>query len=54
MVAGRNAAGGSDIYRSMPSFWTEQFDLYIQGVGAPPPQPERRVRRERHRKPHRF
>ncbi len=44
-VAGRNAAGGHDAYRSVPSFWTEQFDLYIQGVGAPPPQPECRVRR---------
>jgi 3-phenylpropionate/trans-cinnamate dioxygenase ferredoxin reductase component len=44
-VAGRNAAGGSDEYRSVPSFWSEQFDLYIQGVGAPPPHVDRRVRR---------
>jgi 3-phenylpropionate/trans-cinnamate dioxygenase ferredoxin reductase subunit len=34
-VAGRNAAGGSDAYNSVPSFWTEQYDLYIQGVGWP-------------------
>jgi NADPH-dependent 2,4-dienoyl-CoA reductase/sulfur reductase-like enzyme len=44
-VAGRNAAGASDIYRSTPSFWSEQFGLYLQGVGWPQPQPERRVRR---------
>ena len=34
-VAGRNAAGGSDAYNAVPSFWTEQYDLYIQGVGWP-------------------
>jgi NADPH-dependent 2,4-dienoyl-CoA reductase/sulfur reductase-like enzyme len=44
-VAGRNAAGASDTYRSTPSFWSEQFGLYIQGVGWPRPEPERRVRR---------
>jgi 3-phenylpropionate/trans-cinnamate dioxygenase ferredoxin reductase component len=44
-IAGRNAAGASDVYRSMPSFWSEQFGLYIQGVGWPQPGPERRVRR---------
>jgi NADPH-dependent 2,4-dienoyl-CoA reductase/sulfur reductase-like enzyme len=44
-VAGRNAAGGSDVYRTVPSFWSEQYDLYIQGVGWPPVQPARRVRR---------
>ena len=44
-VAGRNAAGASDAYRSTPSFWSEQFGLYIQGVGWPQPEPERRVRR---------
>ncbi|HTM26312.1 MAG TPA: FAD-dependent oxidoreductase [Vicinamibacterales bacterium] len=33
MVAGRNAAGASDAYRAIPSFWSEQYDLYIQGVG---------------------
>jgi 3-phenylpropionate/trans-cinnamate dioxygenase ferredoxin reductase subunit len=43
-VAGRNAAGGNDVYRPVPSFWTEQFDLYIQGVGWPPANPQR-VRR---------
>jgi len=44
-VAGRNAAGASDTYRSTPSLWSEQFGLYIQGVGWPRPEPERRVRR---------
>lgn len=34
-IAGRNAAGGSEEYRPVPSFWTEQFDLYVQGVGWP-------------------
>ncbi len=34
-VAGRNAAGASESYRSVPSFWSEQYDLYIQGVGWP-------------------
>jgi NADPH-dependent 2,4-dienoyl-CoA reductase/sulfur reductase-like enzyme len=32
-VAGRNAAGASDTYSTLPSFWSEQYDLYIQGVG---------------------
>jgi NADPH-dependent 2,4-dienoyl-CoA reductase/sulfur reductase-like enzyme len=40
-IAGRNAAGASDIYRPVPSFWTEQYDLYIQGVGWPPANPVR-------------
>ena len=40
-----NAAGASDAYRSTPSFWSEQFGLYIQGVGWPSPQPDQRVRR---------
>jgi 3-phenylpropionate/trans-cinnamate dioxygenase ferredoxin reductase component len=44
-VAGRNAAGARDEYRAVPSFWSEQFDLYIQGVGAPPQKPDRRVLR---------
>jgi NADPH-dependent 2,4-dienoyl-CoA reductase/sulfur reductase-like enzyme len=44
-VAGRNAAGANEAYRSTPSFWSEQFGLYIQGVGWPTPQPEQRVRR---------
>jgi 3-phenylpropionate/trans-cinnamate dioxygenase ferredoxin reductase component len=43
-VAGRNAAGGNDTYRSVPSFWSEQYDLYIQGVGWPSPNAQR-VRR---------
>jgi NADPH-dependent 2,4-dienoyl-CoA reductase/sulfur reductase-like enzyme len=41
MIAGRNAAGGSDAYRPVPSFWSEQFDLYIQGVGWPIANPLR-------------
>ena len=36
-VAGRNAAGGSDRYNSVPSYWSEQYDLYIQGIGWPDP-----------------
>ena len=43
-VAGRNAAGATEAYRSTPSFWSEQYDLYIQGVGWPSP-PAQRVRR---------
>jgi NADPH-dependent 2,4-dienoyl-CoA reductase/sulfur reductase-like enzyme len=43
-VAGRNAAGGNEAYRPVPTFWTEQFDLYIQGAGWPPVNPKR-VRR---------
>ena len=35
VVAGKNAAGGSDTYAPIPSFWSEQYDLYIQGVGWP-------------------
>jgi 3-phenylpropionate/trans-cinnamate dioxygenase ferredoxin reductase subunit len=34
-VAGRNAAGATDRYDTVPSFWSEQYDLYIQGVGWP-------------------
>lgn len=45
VVAGRNAAGKSDAYRTVPSFWSEQYDLYIQGVGYAPAQPDTRVRR---------
>jgi 3-phenylpropionate/trans-cinnamate dioxygenase ferredoxin reductase component len=44
-VAGRNAAGANEEYRSVPSFWSEQFDLYIQGVGSPPATPDQRMRR---------
>lgn len=32
-VAGHNAAGGDDTYTAVPSFWSEQYELYIQGVG---------------------
>jgi 3-phenylpropionate/trans-cinnamate dioxygenase ferredoxin reductase component len=44
-VAGRNAAGASEAYRTVPSFWSEQYDMYIQGVGWPPVQPGVRIRR---------
>ncbi len=44
VVAGRNAAGGSEPYLTIPSFWSEQYDLYIQGVGWPVPG-STRVRR---------
>ena len=44
-VAGRNAAGANETYRSTPSFWSEQFGLYIQGAGWPSPHPDERVRR---------
>ena len=43
-VAGRNAAGGSDSYSTVPSYWSEQYDLYIQGVGWPDPAAQK-VRR---------
>ena len=36
-VAGRNAAGAGETYSTVPSFWSEQYDLYIQGVGWPLP-----------------
>jgi 3-phenylpropionate/trans-cinnamate dioxygenase ferredoxin reductase subunit len=45
MTAGRNAAGGSEPYRPLPSFWSEQYDLYIQGVGWPSPQPRTPIHR---------
>jgi 3-phenylpropionate/trans-cinnamate dioxygenase ferredoxin reductase component len=45
-VAGRNAAGGEAIYSVTPSFWSEQFDLYIQGMGWPLPPPSAQVRRQ--------
>jgi NADPH-dependent 2,4-dienoyl-CoA reductase/sulfur reductase-like enzyme len=45
-IAGRNAAGASEAYRSTPSFWSEQFGLYIQGAGWPSPRPDQRVRRK--------
>ncbi len=45
MVAGRNAAGASESYKTLPSFWSEQYDLYIQGVGWPSAQPRERIHR---------
>lgn len=36
-VAGKNAAGANEPYTTVPSFWSEQYDLYIQGVGWPVP-----------------
>jgi 3-phenylpropionate/trans-cinnamate dioxygenase ferredoxin reductase subunit len=35
IVAGRNSGGASERYGALPSFWSEQYDLYIQGVGWP-------------------
>lgn len=32
-VAGKNAAGAAETYATLPSFWSEQYDLYIQGLG---------------------
>lgn len=43
-VAGRNAAGAQDVYATLPSFWSEQYDLYIQGLGWSGPT-SRHVRR---------
>ena len=45
-VAGRNAAGGDAAYNVTPSFWSEQYDLYIQGMGWPLPHPSAQVRRQ--------
>jgi 3-phenylpropionate/trans-cinnamate dioxygenase ferredoxin reductase subunit len=45
-LAGRNAAGGDAVYKVTPSFWSEQFDLYIQGMGWPLPHPGAQVRRQ--------
>jgi 3-phenylpropionate/trans-cinnamate dioxygenase ferredoxin reductase component len=44
-IAGRNAAGGDLAYNVAPSFWSEQYDMYIQGMGWPSAQPGARVRR---------
>ena len=44
-VAGRNAAGAPESYRTTPLFWSEQYDLYIQGVGWPPPKPDQHIHR---------
>ena len=45
-VVGRNAAGGDAAYNVAPSYWSEQYDLYIQGIGWPVAQPSARVRRK--------
>jgi 3-phenylpropionate/trans-cinnamate dioxygenase ferredoxin reductase component len=45
-IAGRNAAGGDVAYNVAPSFWSEQYDLYIQGMGWPVAAPSARVRRK--------
>jgi 3-phenylpropionate/trans-cinnamate dioxygenase ferredoxin reductase component len=45
-VAGRNAAGGDAVYNVTPSYWSEQFDLYIQGMGWPPPHPSAQALRQ--------
>jgi NADPH-dependent 2,4-dienoyl-CoA reductase/sulfur reductase-like enzyme len=45
-VAGRNAAGGDAAYNPVPSYWSEQYDLYIQGMGWPVAAPSARVRRK--------
>ena len=34
-VAGTNAAGGEAIYEAVPSFWSDQYELMIQGAGWP-------------------
>jgi NADPH-dependent 2,4-dienoyl-CoA reductase/sulfur reductase-like enzyme len=44
LVAGKNAAGAFESYNVAPSFWSEQYDLYVQGVGWPTPN-TRQVRR---------
>jgi len=44
-IACRNAAGGDVAYNVAPSFWSEQYDMYIQGMGWPIAQPSARVRR---------
>ena len=33
VVAGRNAAGASENYHTVPSYWSEQYGRYIQGIG---------------------
>ena len=45
-AVGRNAAGGDAAYNPVPSFWSEQYDLYIQGTGWPVARPSARVRRK--------
>jgi NADPH-dependent 2,4-dienoyl-CoA reductase/sulfur reductase-like enzyme len=45
-IAGRNAAGGDVAYNVAPSFWSEQFDMYIQGAGWQIAEPSARIRRQ--------
>jgi hypothetical protein len=45
-VAGRNAAGGDAAYNVAPAYWSEQHDMYIQGMGWHMPQPSARVKRQ--------
>ena len=44
-VVGKNAAGASEAYRPVPSFWSEQYDLYLQGVGWAPATPGKYLHR---------
>lgn len=44
-IAGINAAGGTQAYEPMPSYWTEQYDLYVQGVGWLLPDAEQVMRK---------
>jgi NADPH-dependent 2,4-dienoyl-CoA reductase/sulfur reductase-like enzyme len=44
-VAGRNAAGAAESYQPVPSFWSEQYDCYLQGVGWTIPRSSHAVRR---------
>jgi len=32
-VAGTNASGGNATYDTVPSFWSDQYELKLQGVG---------------------
>jgi NADPH-dependent 2,4-dienoyl-CoA reductase/sulfur reductase-like enzyme len=45
-IAGQNAAGATQSYQPLPSFWTEQYDLYVQGVGWLSADAERVLRRQ--------
>jgi NADPH-dependent 2,4-dienoyl-CoA reductase/sulfur reductase-like enzyme len=45
-AVGRNAAGGDAAYNPVPSYWSEQYDLYIQGMGWPIAAPRARARRK--------
>jgi NADPH-dependent 2,4-dienoyl-CoA reductase/sulfur reductase-like enzyme len=44
-VAGRNAAGGAECYQPVPSFWSEQYDLFLQGLGWPGGRAGERIHR---------